>query len=417
MFRALLVAVSMTLALPSTAAAQGKPDKAAKESPKKTKAELARAAALFEDGQELYAKGRYAEAIPLYRAAHDTAPHPSALFNIARCHENLANLVKALEYYEKALEISINPVSITDIKGRIARLQARPTKVFVTTLPPGATMTVDGREAPEPGVSPGVLHLKPGEHVLLLRKEGFHMEARRVVVELGKEQPVQVKLRALPRACLPQKECPKPKKCPEFKLTDTYNLHLNLSVIGAFGFQQDRPVSGGPGIAAFVTFKNVMVGPTFLFFPGGENPLDGAKPFNGVNFTQSELRWILALVEAGYAFTFDTSYIYVRGGLGLSLDQIIYKGTYEHDTGKPNPSPPPTNIMETRSKSITEQEAAFTWVVGAGVEGFAASWISLGAGFRFGVIHGTRLDSENPGQTEDGSFPMGSVWGTVTLHL
>ncbi len=313
--------------------------------------------------------------------------------------------------------ISTNPESVSDIQGRIARLRSRPTKVFVTTIPPGATVTVDGGEAPEPGVSPNVLHLHPGAHLLLLRKEGYHLEARRVVVEMGKEQPVQVRLKPLPEACPPTKSCPKQKKCPDLKITDTYNLHLNLSLIGAFGFQQDRPMAGGPGVSAFVTIKNVMVGPTFLIFPGGELSIDSTltitKDGNEIkeHYSEAQLRWILALAEAGYAFTFDTSYIYVLGGVGLSLDQIIYKGI---ETKKDN-SKPPKDV--TRDISATKQESAFVWVVGAGVEGYAASWISLGAGFRFGVIHGTRLDSEDPRQTEDGSFPMGSVWGTVTLHL
>ena len=400
--RLFLLLLAMGLAAPATAAAQPTDPK-----------ERARAGAFFEEGQELYAKGRYAEAITSYRAAHAIAPHPSALFNIARCFENLADPVQALKHYEQAVTASTDPANISDIRGRIQRLRTRPTKVFVNTVPPGAAVTVDGRQAPEPGVTPQVLHLKPGEHVLLLNKEGFHLVAQRVVVELGKEQPVQVKLSALPEACPPVKVCPKQKKCPKLKLTDTEKLHLNLSVIGAFGFQHKRPMSGGPGVSAYVTIKNVIVGPTFLFFPGGESAI--SKPFDGVDYTRAELRWILAMAEAGYAFTFDTSYLYVVGGLGLSLDQVIYHGTEV------------VNVLDkdkkvigtkTEQRTITAQEPAFAWTIGAGVEAFATHWLSVGAAFRFGFIHGARLDAENPGQTdEESSFPMGTVWGTVTLHL
>ena len=384
--------------------------------PKKEKAELAKAAAFFEEGQHLYAKGRYAEAITAYRAAHAIAPHPSALFNIARCFENLADPVQALKYYEQTLTISTDPESISDIRGRITRLRTRPTKVFVSTVPAGAAVTVDGRQDAEPGVTPLVLHLKPGEHVLLLRKDGFSLAAKRLMVELGKEQPVQVKLDELPAACPPQKVCPPRKKCPKLKLTDTYKLHLNMSVMGAFGFQHKRPMSGGPGVSAFVTIKNVIVGPTFLFFPGGETPLSPVKDWGGVSYDRAELRWILAMAEAGYAFTFDTSYIYVVGGVGLSLDQIISKGIGKEDSGEKDKEG--KIIYRDVEKSLTEQEPAFAWTVGAGVEGFATSWLSLGAAFRFGFIHGTRLDAENPGETDkESSFPMGTVWGTVTLHL
>ncbi len=398
----------VTPALAQKASAD-KPDKAA----------LAKAATFFEEGQALYNKGRYAEAIMSFKAAHHTAPHPSALFNIARCYENLADPVEALSFYQLALKETTDEASKKDIEGRIQRLQIRPTKVFVSTVPPGATVTVDGREKPEPTPTPMVVHLTPGEHLLLLHKEGFHLAAKRVVVELGKEQPQQVKLKALPAACPPVKECPAQKKCPELKLTDTYKLHMNLSILGAFGFQHDRPVSGGPGLWAYLNIKNALVGPSFFFFPGGELSIDTTlvtDVFEGASkvkktekYTEAELRWILAMVEAGYAFTFDTSYLYVVGGLGISLDQVIYKGTETKTVdGKDT----------TRTISITKQEGAFAWVVGGGVEAFATKWLSVGAAFRFGLIHGTRLDAENPGQTDNGStFPFGTVWGTVTLHL
>ena len=179
-------------------------------------------------------------------------------------------------------------------------------------------------------------------------------------------------------------------------------------------------MSGGPGVSAYVTIKNVIVGPTFLFFPGGESAI--SKPFDGVDYTRAELRWILAMAEAGYAFTFDTSYLYVVGGLGLSLDQIIYNGIKTEKVldsrGRPRLDKDGNEITTSENKTITEQEPAFAWTIGAGVEAFATNWLSVGAAFRFGFIHGARLDAENPGQTDkESSFPMGSVWGTVTLHL
>ena len=63
----------------TTAAKSKVKAKAKKEEPAKTsKEELAKAAKFFEEGQGLYGKGRYAEAIMSYKAAHSIAPHPSA---------------------------------------------------------------------------------------------------------------------------------------------------------------------------------------------------------------------------------------------------------------------------------------------------------------------------------------------------
>ena len=47
----------------------------------------------------------------------------------------------------------------------------------------------------------------------------------------------------------------------------------------------------------------------------------------------------------------------------------------------------------------------------------ATSWMSLGAAARFGMIHGSRAEKENPGNSETANVPFGIIWGSITFHL
>ena len=60
------------------------------------------AAEHFRQGTDLYNGGQYREALGHFQAAHRLAPHPSNLFNMARCHENLTELADALARYREA---------------------------------------------------------------------------------------------------------------------------------------------------------------------------------------------------------------------------------------------------------------------------------------------------------------------------
>ena len=152
------------------------------------------AAEAFKKAEALYAEGNFRASIKLFTRAHGLMPHATTLFSIARCHENLGQAAQALAFYRKTLEANPAPALRTDVQRRLRRLQAHPVKIFVSSKPSGASVTVDGREAAEAKVTPTVVALAPGEHVLLLRLKGHQLTARRVVVETGKEHAVEVKL-------------------------------------------------------------------------------------------------------------------------------------------------------------------------------------------------------------------------------
>jgi len=64
-----------------------------------TKAEV-EARAAFEDGRRLYKTSQHEQALEKFLLAYKLDPRPAFLFNIARCHEMLGQLGKAIEHYD-----------------------------------------------------------------------------------------------------------------------------------------------------------------------------------------------------------------------------------------------------------------------------------------------------------------------------
>jgi hypothetical protein len=350
------------------------------------------AARHFAKGQALFSQGQYAAAIKEFSEAHRIAPHPSALFNIARCHENRGDVAQALNTYERALNETTEVTTREDITRRIANLRALPVKVFVSSEPSGATVTVDGTARPEAQVTPLVLQLRPGEHVLLVHKAGYQLLAQRVEVQVGKEIPVQARLTPMPAACPPPPPpCPPVKPCPDLRLTDSQNLHIHLSVIGAFAFTTKRLPSGGPGFHAYFSFSRWLVGGHVELFPMGEMAPQSS-------YSKITPRWITTQLEGGRIWAFRSFYVYASGGVGASADRLTY-------------------VEAGTNKERVSEKFAFVWTLGGGIEAMVTRWISIGVGARVGMGIGQRAQREDLDQTDTDPFPVGMLWGDVSFHL
>jgi len=73
---------------------------------------------LFEQGNQLYNQGKYAEAIAKYEAILATNNHSEALyFNLANAHYKLDHIAPSIFYYEKALRLAPED---QDIKNNLA---------------------------------------------------------------------------------------------------------------------------------------------------------------------------------------------------------------------------------------------------------------------------------------------------------
>lgn len=153
----------------------------------------ARKAARAAFGRALAAENRddWRSAIVEYQEAYRLAPHPDVLYNIGAVYERLGELRAAAEQYQQYLDTKDAAADRAKVEKKIAALMARPSKVKITTTPPGATITVDGVGK---GDAPVELTLSAGRHEIVA--EAGEARASRAI-ELGYGEPLAVPLRVV----------------------------------------------------------------------------------------------------------------------------------------------------------------------------------------------------------------------------
>src|ERR1019366_8679397 len=141
MMRLLRVVTSLLLgvtglAATGTASAQEKaaPDPALQE-----------AKVAFEEAQTLYTKDQFEEAAAKFMMAFDKKPFSSFLFNAAVAHEKAKNLEKAVEAFQKYVDIDPQARDAADVKARVESLKAA-----IAPTPPVQA----GKPAPEKPAAP-----------------------------------------------------------------------------------------------------------------------------------------------------------------------------------------------------------------------------------------------------------------------
>ena len=339
----------------------------------------AKASADFSRGEQLYKEGKYREAISAFKAAYETMPHAFSLFNIARCHENLGEVVHALSAYERSLALATDPALRTDVAARIKRISSTPTKFFVTSRPSGAQVTIDGRADAEPKPTPLVARLEPGEHVLIFRRAGYQLAVRRVEVKAGVEQTVEVELKAIAKVVV--RPASQPATAKRIILTDFNGLHLHLGASGTMIYSAHRDLVSGLGIHLEGSYGRVLFGGLIDLLPLSH--LKDAVTVTTGDPADFSDRLLLIHAFGGWAFPWDNFYLYVTGSLGYFV-RIQSFG---------------------EAASATLSSKGFTWTVGGGVRTMILPWLSVGIGLRFGLMHGDPID------------PYGTMHGELTFHL
>jgi hypothetical protein len=156
----------------------------------------ARAKEAFSAGQQLYKAGRYAEAVTRFEAAYAAKPHPSILFNIARCWEALDEVAKALRSFKDYLHADPDAKDKQAVVDSIANLERKLRakglqQIMIFAEPKDATITVNGKLL---GTSPASTELPAGEHSLAVRAPGFTTVERTFTMQLAKGSELTVVL-------------------------------------------------------------------------------------------------------------------------------------------------------------------------------------------------------------------------------
>jgi hypothetical protein len=181
-------------------------DKAAAEAqgPDKKTRDAARKA--YNDAKKAFDKGDYAAAMSGFRKADDTLPSPHAKYWYAAALDKSdaadANLEAKIAAYDKFLadpEASrVGDSQLAEARERqLALVNKTLGTVTITTVPPNAQVTVDGKA--QTGQSPLTLQLAPGVHKLSVAAEGFVAKEVEVTVEKGGKLTQAVELTAEPK--------------------------------------------------------------------------------------------------------------------------------------------------------------------------------------------------------------------------
>lgn len=156
----------------------------------------ARAREAFVKGQELYAAGKYKEALAKFEASYSLKPHPATVFNIARCQDQLGDAVHGMTSYKEYLRQSPQAKDLDEVLKAITameqRLQAKGLQhVLVYADPPSAKVFIDQKEL---GSSPAAATIPPGTHTLTVTASGFETYERQFAMSVARSMEFSVSL-------------------------------------------------------------------------------------------------------------------------------------------------------------------------------------------------------------------------------
>jgi hypothetical protein len=166
--------------------------------PATSEGDAAKAKEAFQSAQKLYKQARYPEAIEKFEEAYRIKPHPSIFFNIGRCFEQLNEIPKALRNYREYLKQMPDAKDKELVTDAIVNLERRlkdqgVQQLLVYSDPPGASVTIDGKKY---GDTPASVELKPGNHAMVVTKDGFEKIERAFVMPGDKSLELSLGLKA-----------------------------------------------------------------------------------------------------------------------------------------------------------------------------------------------------------------------------
>lgn len=179
--------------------------------PSDARAQRERAQELAGQAREAFEAGNYLEAAALFDEAFGFDPHPVILYNRARCYEELGDLARALELFQRARTLDPSPsvdqelvakieALVTQIVERGYRLEEADPAVFsqlatisITSLPEGAEVLVGDDLV---GTTPvDDLYIAPGTYSISISKEGYRPHLRSIEVAPGENVSIHAGLR------------------------------------------------------------------------------------------------------------------------------------------------------------------------------------------------------------------------------
>ena len=158
----------------------------------------------FERGEVFYRQGEFRKALKEYKTALNYKRHTALIFNIAQCHRLLGEHKKAIFFYKLFLSESDQAVNRKEVLIRIKEMERQILqrlrqkqllgKLSVITVPEGAAVYVDRVKGEPNAVSPALLPLEAGQHLLMVRLKGYKTVQKTVEITARRLAMVSVTL-------------------------------------------------------------------------------------------------------------------------------------------------------------------------------------------------------------------------------
>jgi hypothetical protein len=140
---------------------------------------------LDQQGVRSFRAGRYTDAITFFRAAHQLGGPSSELWNIVRCREGMDDAEGAAAAIDEYLALrDLLPQDRADADREALALRTRLSTLTVTTTPPGASISVDGK--PSPGSTPLSTDVRAGSHTIAVQRAGYEAATQTIEARFGR---------------------------------------------------------------------------------------------------------------------------------------------------------------------------------------------------------------------------------------
>jgi hypothetical protein len=146
------------------------------------------ALALFEEGNRLYEKVQYTEAVSKYEEALTKWDHPSIRLNLAVCLLRMRQPLLAFDNLTQALRYGDAPLGDQTFKEANAymdTLQGLLAQVAITIVQPDVKVMLDGTQIMV-GQGTKTIRVLPGMHQLVATKDGYDTDSRALNLPAGK---------------------------------------------------------------------------------------------------------------------------------------------------------------------------------------------------------------------------------------
>jgi hypothetical protein len=219
----------------------------------------------FDRAMALVDQGALEQAIVEFQRAYDLMPHYTVLYNLGQAYVTLGKPIEAVDAYTRYLEEGAERVTKArraEVESELSRQKAKIGEVTLSVEPPGAKVSVDGKDVGEAPLAQPV-RMAAGRHSIEASLAGHGPATRQVSVVGQGHETVELVLR-------PVSEPPEAKgllgvDCP----VPDVSVNVDGTAVARTPLAAPQPVTAGAHRVSFSRAGYVSHEQTATLVPGG----------------------------------------------------------------------------------------------------------------------------------------------------